>query len=136
MKAFQSYLKTRKLHKIERELAPASGGTVHDLLIHHQSTRHALEDLLDLVEADPDVRQVMAAHGATKETLRQVYVKLVTGGAGNWVEGHWVAASTLASGHTLAFVLENTREADDHRLRIVSQRLGEYFAIGDTGPVK
>jgi len=51
----------------------------------------------------------MKSLGVSREELREAYYDLLSAGAGQWVLGHWLAASSLAYPDTLRFVIESKR---------------------------
>lgn len=70
----------------------------------------------------------MERHGANRDTLRRAYVRLLAGGAGGWVGGHYVAVSALAYGPPLEYVLSHFHEPSSRAVNIeVAFRLNEYF---------
>ena len=91
----------------------------------------AVEQLLDLCESDVGVRAVLDAFGADREDLFALYWELLANGAGQWARGHFVAASALAYGQTLAYCLKATAEGTG--IRGVAFRCLEYFNRGETG---
>ena len=48
----------------------------------------------------------MDSYGATGETIKELYNKLIDAGAGQWIKGHFVALSALAYFEPLSFCLE------------------------------
>src|SRR5438270_9285580 len=70
----------------------------------------ALEELLDLILGDSTLFPLLQKHGATREDLQELYWALLAAGAGQWVRGHWVAASALCYGFTLEFVLTRSKD--------------------------
>jgi hypothetical protein len=98
----------------------------------------ALEELLNLCEADSRVNSVLTRYGANRETLRGLYIVLLASGAGHWARGHWVAASSLAFAPTLAFLLEQNRTGglqERAQKNAVALRLIRYFENGEIGDI-
>ena len=101
----------------------------------------ALEELLGLILGDSALFGLLQKLGATREDLRELYWALLAAGAGQWVRGHWVAASTLCYGFTLEFVLTRCKDgkAAGHTPREIWQpaafTLVEYFAKGRVGRI-
>ena len=84
MGVIRSLRKRRKLRRISRVLgAPFDTSRMVDELVSGNKDR-ALEDLLDLCESDPLLRQTMEAEEADRETLRALYWMLMKNGAGQW----------------------------------------------------
>ena len=135
MGIIRSLRKQMKLRRISRVLGAlfdaarwvdelGSGGT--------SEKDRALEDLLDLCESDFQLRQIMDAHGANRETLSELYWMLIANGAGQWAGGHFVAASALAYGFPLLFLLQNAGTLHWRRICVL---LIEYFERNEVGPV-
>jgi hypothetical protein len=103
---------------------------------------NALQDLLDLILGDPTLVSLLQRYHASREDLQEFYHALLAAGAGQWVRGHWVAASTLCYGFTLEFVLDRATEGRAARRtpREIWQdaafALVEYFAKGKVGQVQ
>ncbi len=95
----------------------------------------ALEELLDLCEDDDELKWLMQTHGADRTVLREQYQKLCAGGAAQWTAGHFVAASALAYGPTLIYVLENRKVVERQGVLRVASRLIRYFQSGESGLV-
>ena len=91
-----------------------------------------VDELLTLSESDPTVRRVMSKHGADRARLRETFLFLLSNGAGQWVGGHYVAASALVFASTLDFVLTNTGQLPPPQICVL---LLEYFERRDVGPV-
>ena len=72
-------------------------------------------------------------HGATRETLRELYWMLIANGAGQWVAGHFVAVSALGYGFPLLFLLQNLNTLPWNRICVL---LIEYFERNKAGPVQ
>ena len=94
-------------------------------------------ELIELVSNDPNLSKVMARHGASDEDLRQSYRKLCSFGAGQWTRGHYVAASALAFGPTLDFLLSRAKETPTQDLWMdTAYQLLVYFEQGQVGAVE
>jgi hypothetical protein len=125
-----------------RQISHALASPIVDVssLIKGASERDAAEiQLLDLVEGDRTLHGIMQKHGATRADLQTIYRMLLQCGAGQWRRGHWVAASALCYGSTLAFVLAKLREGEVTRgtpkeiWLPVAFWLVEYFGEGKVG---
>ena len=151
----RSFRKSGKLRKISldlgRPMLPVDW--MADLMTEDRPRlarmKRAEEDLYSLCESDPILSSVMAAHGADRETLRAVYDTLMAAGAGGWVRGHFVAASTLAFACTLDYALQELGDESRSPLRSehpdwsrrsilmhVAYKLLEYFEQSRAGPVE
>ena len=74
-----------------------------------EKKEEAEEALLDLCEKDSHANTVTRDHELDRDGLRALYQELCANGAGQWVQGHYVAASVLASGHALALCLDTMK---------------------------
>ena len=90
--------------------------------------------LLDLVESDSDLCLILQRYGATRKVLERLYSELCVVGAGQWAGGHFVAASSLAFGPTLDYLLRSAQAGVD--FRGVAYRLIVYFKSGETGIIE
>ena len=136
---WQSYNKSQKLAKISKVLGAgftdrSAADSIDAMFSEHPSSNTkpgAEEELFNLCKSNPGLSTVMKKHNANRETLRYVYSKLLEAGAGQWVNGHYVAASALAFGMTLDYILKNqTNEAEFDK---VAMRVVDYFARGENG---
>jgi hypothetical protein len=121
--------------------------------VQHQPTFTGL-DLLDLCEKDQAISEVMQRYSATRETLKELFHKLIVTGGAQWAGNHYVAASSLVYPHTLEFLLRYFRGIDaiddTYQWSIdltsstpgravamrVTYELIRYFEDGRTGPVE
>jgi hypothetical protein len=136
MGIISSLRKQRRLRRISRALgAPLDTSRFLDDLVSGKPSNRdrALEDLLDLCESDALLRQTMEAHGANRETLRELYQMLIANGAGQWVGGHFVAVSALGYGFPLLFLLQNHDTLPWVQICVL---LIEYFERNEVGPVQ
>ena len=115
MGILRSITKSSRLRKISKRLdqdimqslGKGSGGLgLQDAL---SARKAAEEDLLDLVESDPDLLLIMQKYSAKRNTLNEAYDGLCQV-CGLWTKGHFVPASTLAFGPTLDYVLAKIME--------------------------
>lgn len=97
------------------------------------SDKHkAVEDLFRLVLNDRDLSAIMRMHGATETTIRDAYRNLVLCGAGQWVNGAYVAAAAIATNPSLDYILSELARGDpadprDYWPRI-SAEMVNYFS--------
>jgi len=128
----RSLRKSSKLANISRRLGTPSwqgpGTSVESLPSNVSQKKDAEEELFDLVETDPYLNAVLFKHAASRETLRHLYEQLVLAGAGQWVRGHYVAASAFAFELCLDYLL-STADAKRYGgdFRGVAYCLVEYF---------
>lgn len=132
MGVFRSLGKQWKLHRISRALAAPAPRRNQDLAAHARKRERALRQLFDLCESDRDLRGIMQAHHADRETLHGLYLQLSANGAAQWEGGHFVPVAALADGFTLSFLLENVGELPPGRICLL---LLEYFERNEAGPV-
>ena len=132
MNFVRSFLKSRKLAKLsavlggERSLA----GGMEAFLEAGKIQDQAFEQLLDLIEKQPDLCMVMAHYDVSRDNLRNLYARLRASGAGQWERGHYVAASSLVFATTFDYLLRNQNATD---FRGVAFRLIDYFGRGELG---
>ena len=69
----------------------------------------ALKEYLDLCMADGAVARVMRKYNLTREDLMEFYERLSMVGLGQWINGHFVALSTLAYPEPLQYLAESRR---------------------------
>ena len=133
LRSLSKSLKLRKISKVLGEPLWSRGFGVESLLDRSGRKDAVLEQLFDLAESDPGVRLVMQQHAASRDTLKQVYVRLCAAGAGQWVKGHWVPASTLVFGQTLDYALRRLAAGAPQRDDILegAYRLIRYFERGE-----
>lgn len=102
-------LPPRALERISRELdrRPTTEQMMREPLSGSDRHQGAKEALFDYCEANASVREVMDAFKASRDTLSELYSKLLLAGAAQWAGGHYVAASAIAYPHTLRYLLEH-----------------------------
>jgi len=134
MNFVRSFLKSRKLAKLSAVLGSERSlvGGMEAFLEAGKLQDQAFEQLLDLVETQPDLRKVIAHYTASRDSLRNLYARLCASGAGQWAKGHYVAASSLLFATTLDYLLRNQNVAD---FRGVAFRLIDYFERGELGEI-
>jgi hypothetical protein len=143
--AFWQYLRASQrrkseLRRISRILGQPASLSVE--MLFSDAKGNALQDLLDLILGDPTLFSLLQRYDASREDLQEFYHALLVAGAGQWVCGHWVAASALCYGFTLEFVLARAAEGRAARRtpREIWQdaafTLVEYFAKGRLGRVQ
>jgi hypothetical protein len=142
MNILRSARKSWKLRRIAKMLAyPTDPNAAIDELMHSVGstvpTRKdtALERLLDLCEADPNVSRVMQEHRITRSDLEHLYYWQL-GFAHVWSGGHWIAASAIAYPASLEFVLRHRHVVERGRLLQLAARLRRYFSSWEAGPIE
>jgi hypothetical protein len=86
----------------------------------------ALEKFFELCKSDEGVIQAMDSYGATGETIKELYTKLIDAGAGQWIKGHFVALSALAYFEPLSFCLEALKKGSPDFTEVAWNML-EFF---------
>ena len=120
-----------RLRRISRVLGQRPTTDVRSFMETASAQREAETELYALIESDPQLSAIMTRFRATRQTLEKTYRRLCSLGAAQWVRGHWVAASALAFGPTLAFVLSNAEQEGRDAWLDVAYRLVEYFEKGE-----
>jgi len=135
-KMFRSLKKSGRLKRISRVLGAeaAFDNFVFSLGSEAGPKAQALSELFDLCEADPDLSQVLTNYSADREQLKATYIALIANGAGQWVRGHYVAASAFAFVPTLEYVLGAHPEGES--LPEMAFKLFDYFELGKFGPAE
>ena len=106
---FGKLSKTWKLVGLQKEIHPPAGhGSLADqaraMAANEGNRKRAMEQYLDLCEADPEVHAVMRSEGLSRSDLEQIYASLLAGGLG-WTSNGHAALSTIANGEPLQYVL-------------------------------
>lgn len=140
MGIFASLRKSSRLRAISKKLGrPPRQATLEDVLAAPRGVPPEEQALFQLVLSDQSCQRVLAQHAMAADKLPVLYHALLIGGAGQWVSGHWVAASALAFGSTLDYLLRNTSPrilSGDHSFSAdVCFRLVQYFKRGEMGAV-
>ena len=131
---------SRKKSAKLKELSKILGNTnadIYQIVEMSAKKADAKNELFDLVENDPQLAKIMEMFGADRASLNSVFAALTVNGGG-WAKGHWVAASSITFGPTLAFVLANTKNGtiSDYDTWIeVSYKLFDYFDKNRMGAV-
>ena len=140
-----SIRKSNELSKISAQLASGSNhGNILQYIQQANGVNPALEKLMDLCYSFDLTRDVISKYGVDRTYLKRLYHRLLSLGAGQYVRGHFVAASCFAFASPLEFILghydgENfsIRGYDDYNSGLfISFKLVEYFRRGGSGPVK
>jgi hypothetical protein len=133
---FRSLKKSGRLKRISKVLGAEADfdDFVYSLGSEAGPKAQALSELFDLCEADPDLSQVLANYSADREQLKATYIALIANGAGQWVRGHYVAASAFAFVPTLECVLGAHPEGES--LSEMAFKLFDYFEFGKFGPAE
>ena len=158
---FTSVKKSVKLRAISKRLSEPlplhKPGRIIDAMF-DATKRHnqALDELIDLCQADANISIVMDRHQADRQTLTELYHALCRCGASQWISAHYVPASAIAYPFTLDYCLrklgrgtpirivgnesgpeapEPSQERTKVRGEVVALRLIRYFDNGEVGPI-
>jgi hypothetical protein len=89
----------------------------------------ALTALLDYCESQPVIEGLMNEFQISRDDLRELYYDLLRSGAGQWVCGHYVAASALAYPEPLRYMLVRKRNNGSFNIETASNVI-MYFEQG------
>ena len=130
--------KSKKVRRLQLVIAPRGPrDVVTDILGGTSARDAALKEYLDLCMADGGVARVMRKYNLTREDLMEFYERQCAAGLGQWVNGHFVALSTLAYPEPLQYLAESRRRiqmlgtADSSRWATMGADLMAYWA-GDS----
>jgi hypothetical protein len=110
--------KSSRVHKLQKVMAPPNQRipeVVSDLtrLLERggatSERERALEKFLDLCESDDGVRTVMEIEHISRSDLKELVVRLLASGLGEWIKGHYAALSTIAYVEPLQYVIRAER---------------------------
>ena len=130
----KSLKKSRKLAKLQRQIHPpnetandTANETVKDMLGggNRRQRERYLEEYLDLCVSDEGVKAVIDQYSLDKDNLREIYVNLLFGGLGQYIEGHFAALSTIAYYEPLLYVVKS-EQANVSRAEIMSNLLSYW----------
>lgn len=127
---YRSIIKSAKLKKISFRLS--SSGDEKDL-----------DNLIQLCYSDKYLNIFLKDSGIKPSTLKAIYHKLIMSGAGQFADGHYVAASSLVYAQTLVFILDHyldgkfiVKDYDDYDSSLfVVNKLVMYFQNKETGEI-
>lgn len=100
-------LPPRSLQNISQLLGqPTDPNNLMEEILSGGGRRAAAENaLLDYCEQQPAIKLLLKESKVSRHDLQELYYQLVAVGAGQWVGGHWVAASALAYPEALRYAL-------------------------------
>lgn len=128
-----SVKKSWRLRKISLKLAHGSW----------EEEQEYLEKLIDLCFEDKYIKIYLEESGISRGILKSLYYKLSQNGAGQFVDDHYVAASSLVYVTTLDFIFDyfidgrfivNSLDDRDSSL-LISNRLILYFKNKEMGEI-
>lgn len=132
LNTLRSFKKSWNLQRISRSLSK------RDL-----NEEKYLDKLVSLIYSEEYIKTFLFESGVSPTTLKNIYYKLDANGAGQFVDGHYVSASSLVYGQTLIFILDHyiddkffIKNQDEYNSTLfIVNRLVEYFKNKETGPV-
>jgi hypothetical protein len=143
---FWSLKKSSRLRKISQKLTPkpdageslirsfAEGG-FDAIGTRLNEVEEGKIELFELLREDPETKRILEDHKITDEDLKDIYNKLIRSGAGVFLNGHLIPASSLAFGQTLDFVLRHRNDTSE-QFKKTCYRLRQYFAENETGEIE
>lgn len=99
-----------------------------------EAKEKALENLFDLVENNEALNSILKKYNANRDTLKRLYERLKSEGAGQWHKGHFVVASVFAFPQTLEYCLNSDKQGI--RFGSVAGRCLMYFKNNETGAIE
>ena len=128
----RSYKKSKKLRKLQLEIAPPRENVDNMVNDFWDSLRSGsnrkeqlLEEFLELCESDDSVAMVMKKYNLDRDDLRSIYFELLAVGLGQWIKGHYVALSTIAYYEPLYYCVEAKRKGSS--IHEIANGLIEYW---------
>lgn len=108
-----SLKKSRKLQKLQEVIAPPgqtieqAADSMYKEIKGDDKNEKALNAFWDLCENDENISNIMIQYKKNRNYLQDTYSKLCAMGLGQWINGHFLALSTLAYPEPLKFVIES-----------------------------
>ncbi|MFA6174429.1 MAG: hypothetical protein WC701_12205 [Kiritimatiellales bacterium] len=136
------FKKNRELQKISQALMPdirnpdsfaeafAKGGfdAINPRLNQIEESK---KQLFKLSRSFPPTKVVLSEIQVSDKELSNLYGELTVKGAGVFVSGHWVPASTFAYAQTLEYLLKN-KDSGSEAFHDVCLRLRQFFERNET----
>lgn len=122
-------LPSRRLQQISHELGKSfdtNNVMEEDIFSDGDRKTSAEKALLDYCEQQPTIQVLLREHNISRQDLQSLYHQLLMAGAGQWICGHWVAASALAYPESLRYML--TRKGEN--MQKTAFNLIMYFEKG------
>jgi len=133
---FKSYKKGLKLTKISKVLAENDiRKTLENFRngVDDTSKGDALKELFEISQQEEGLRMLLGKYNIDFNKFVGLYTKLKLHGAGQWIKGHYVAASSLVYGGSLEYLLRNT---ENKNFDSVAFRLIKWFENKESGQIK
>ena len=97
--------------------------------------RRAKEELFDLIEDDPELRNVLVLNHATRDDLRILYDAIFEN-CGVWAKGHFIPASALAFVYPLDYILYSLKNQSSKETLNAIGEVCHYFDKGHMGSLR
>lgn len=129
-----SFKKSKKLRQISNELSkPTDYSNLSSLVA--SSKNAPIDKLIELCLSDELNVETLKKYSADSDSLKEIYDKLTINGAGQYIKGHLVSASSLVFPTTLTFLLHHFKNGkfqvndwDDYNSSLfIADRLLKYF---------
>lgn len=129
-----SYKKSKKLRQISNELSkPTDYSSLSSLVA--SSKNQSIDKLIELCLSDELNVEILKRYNADNDSLKEIYDKLTLNGAGQYVKGHLVSASSIVYPTTLTFLLHHFKNGEfqvndwnDYNSSLyITDRLLKYF---------
>jgi hypothetical protein len=124
-----SLKKSSRLRELQLKISPPRRGAdelVSDFIRSmgkaSSEKEQSLQEFLDLCVADAGVAKIMEIEQVTRSDLVQLYSDLSAAGLGQWVEGHYVALSTIAYPEPLLYAIRSKKRGV-HNLELAANLL-------------
>lgn len=128
----RSWKKSSRVRELQLKIAPPDRGAddvvsefMRSLGSGTNEKDRALEEFLDLCEADEGVKKVMETEDLSRSDLKQIYIRLSVAGLGQWVKGHYAALSTIAYVEPLRYAVRAQKQGTEWRE--IAYNLLEYW---------
>ncbi len=102
-------LPPRRLKKISKELGRPLDLRKANILNNGDRRDSAKEALLDFCYQQPRISALLGESQISRKALQALYDELIMAGAGQWICGHWVAASAIAYPESLQYMLKKNK---------------------------
>ena len=118
------------LERIEKDLGMplTADSAVAEALNQNSRLGRAEEELLSYCQNIPEIQPLLSEFSLARTDLKKLYSDLLRAGAGLWVCGHYVAASSLTVPETLRFCILRKRLKINDKMFVY--HLMQYFESG------
>lgn len=124
---FSSISKSIKLKRTSKVLGAPITLSIDNLLNKQEEEDRALDELYLLAKNYKYTNNRLKKYHIDNKRFKEIYRALLIAGAGQWVKGHYVAASSLVFGTTLEYILERLDKGKQKDWQDIAYKLIEYF---------